>query len=1187
MQINEKNVQAGEMKTGKYKYSFGNNEDCIKKSATKSFILLNINKLTNFVAMNTYIRLLAWSLVACFIVSCNTRSGKPRVLVFSKTSGYRHSAIENGKAAIIKLGQQNGFVVDTTEDAGYFTEDSLKNYSAVVFLNTTGNVLDNYQEADFERYIQSGGGYVGIHAATDCEYDWGWYGRLVGAYFESHPAQQEATLHVADASHSSTKHLPKDWKRKDEWYNFKKLSTTTHVLLTIDEKTYEGGKNGNNHPMAWYHDYDGGRAFYTELGHTEASYTEENFLKHILGGIQYSIGKNQKLDYAKATTGQVPEEDRFTKHILTQGEFFEPTEMTVLPNLDVLIAQRRGELMLYKNSTKTVKQAGYLNVYWKTEKTPNVNAEEGFLGLKADPNFATNHFVYLFYSPKDTSVNRLSRFKFEHDSLDMASEKVILQFYSQREICCHTGGSIDFAGDGKTLFLSTGDNSTPFNEPNQRFVNRGFGPLDDRPGHEQYDARRSSANTNDLRGKILRIKLKEDGTYEIPAGNLFKPGTPNTRPEIYVMGNRNPYRIMVDKKNGWVYWGEVGPDANNDSLDTRGPRGYDELNQARQAGNFGWPMFVGNNYAYRSYDYGTGASGPAFDPTKPLNASRNNTGIQQLPPLQPAFIWYPYANSPDFPQLGTGGRNAMAGPVYYTDMYPDSTRLPDYYNKKLFIYDWIRGWIKVVTMQPNGDFDKMEPFIEHTPLHNCIDMEVGPDGKLYLLEYGTGWFSKNPDAGLSRIDYNAGNRAPKVTSLTVDKTSGSLPLTITAKVDAKDPDKDSLTYIWRLGSGIQQQTNKPVLTYTLKTPGDYNVSVEVQDNTKATTKSESVNVYAGNEAPEVQIEIAGNKTFYWPGKAVQYSVQVKDKEDTAAAGNKAGLVVTADYMEGSDKAGASMGHQVLTEAMMGKNLMATLDCKTCHKTDEKSIGPSFTDVAKRYQKQPNSAAYLVNKILKGSSGVWGEVPMPGHPNLPESDARQVVAWIQSLATSGKQMPSLPAKGSVPATLNKPVADKGLLYISASYTDKGGAGIKPLTSQSVVTLRNPKLYFDRVKDIKGFTSFNFQGHKLMISPTTEGWFSTDSFDLTGISQIHVHIGWIKPLQFGYVIDLHLDAPTGKKLGSITIPADATASQEKPASKLGIVTLEKVTDGQLHAIYLVSRPANAQEANEVALRYMEFK
>ncbi|WP_315815729.1 ThuA domain-containing protein [Paraflavitalea speifideaquila] len=228
------------------------------------------------------------------------------------------------------------------------------------------------------------------------------------------------------------------------------------------KKSYQGGKNGDNHPMAWYRDFDGGRAFYTGLGHTEESFTEENYLKHLLGGIRYAMGNNYKLDYSKAKSARTPDEDRFTKTVLAQGMFFEPTEMTILPNLDILVAQRRGELLLYKklDTCACVKQVGFLDVYHKTN-VPDVNAEEGFMGLQADPNFAQNHFVYVFYSPRDTSVNRLSRFKFEKDTLDMKSEKIILQFYSQRDICCHTGGSIAFGREGNELFLSTGDNSTP------------------------------------------------------------------------------------------------------------------------------------------------------------------------------------------------------------------------------------------------------------------------------------------------------------------------------------------------------------------------------------------------------------------------------------------------------------------------------------------------------------------------------------------------------------------------------------------------------------------------------------------------------------------------------------------------------------------------------------------------------
>jgi glucose/arabinose dehydrogenase/type 1 glutamine amidotransferase len=692
----------------------------------------------------------------CFLLftlaSCSSkRSSKPSILVFYKTGGYYHESIPTGVKAIQELGVKNGFDVDTTTNANKFAEDSLKKYAALVFLSSTGELLTGNQEIAVERYMQAGGGFVGIHAAADAEYDWNWYVKMIGASFKSHPEQQEATLVINDKNHPSTDSLPATWTRKDEWYNFKKLNPDVKVLISIDEKSYKGGENGDKHPMAWYHNFDGGRVFYTELGHTNESFSDPMYLKHILGGIQYAIGDN-KADYSKAHSVFAPDESNFTKTDLVTGTFFEPTELSVLPNLDVLVVQRRGEIMLYNNTSKKIKQAGFLNVYWKTN-APGVNSEEGLLGVKADPDFEKNHFVYMFYSAPDSSVNRLSRFTLENDTILNSSEKVILEFYEQRDICCHTGGSIAF-GPNKTLFVSTGDNTTPFDEPKQKYASHGYAPLDDRPGHLQYDERRGAGNTNDLRGKILRIKVKADGTYEIPEGNLFPKGTAKTRPEIYVMGDRNPYRISVDPKNGYLYWGEVGPDANEDSLETRGPRGYDEVNQARKAGFFGWPFFIGNNYPYHIYDYATGKSGPAFDPAKPINNSRNNTGLTELPPAQPAFIWYPYGISTmDFPSLGAGGRTAMAGPVYYSDLYPKETRYPSYYDGKFFFNEWMRGYIKAVSMKPNGDYDRMEPFMPKTKFHAPIDIEVGPDGRFYVLEYGSGWFSKNEDAGLSRIDY--------------------------------------------------------------------------------------------------------------------------------------------------------------------------------------------------------------------------------------------------------------------------------------------------------------------------------------------------------------------------------------------------------------------------------------------------
>jgi type 1 glutamine amidotransferase len=214
-------------------------------------------------------------------------------LVFSKTAAFRHSSIPTGVAAIEELGQRHGFDVDATEDAGAFTDENLAKYDVVVWLSTTGDVLDDEQQAAFERYIENGGGYAGVHAASDTEYDWPWYGGLVGSYFNGHPAQQTATVKVAGRGNPSTAGLPNRWQRFDEWYNFRgNPRDAVRVLATLDEKTYDAGPTamGDDHPIAWCHPYDGGRAWYTGMGHTEASYSEDLFLSHLLGGIQQAAG---------------------------------------------------------------------------------------------------------------------------------------------------------------------------------------------------------------------------------------------------------------------------------------------------------------------------------------------------------------------------------------------------------------------------------------------------------------------------------------------------------------------------------------------------------------------------------------------------------------------------------------------------------------------------------------------------------------------------------------------------------------------------------------------------------------------------------------------------------------------------------------------------------------------------------
>ncbi len=255
--------------------------------------------------------ILAFALLLYFTVF-STSKNEVNVLIFSKTAGYRHASIEPGIKAVKQLGKQHGFQVEATEDASIFNEDALKNFEVVMFLNTTGDILNQQQQTQLERFIQAGGGFVGVHAAADTEYDWPWYGKLVGAYFTSHPNDpnvREATLDIVDAEHAATETLPTHWTRSDEWYNYKTINDENNVLIKIDESTYEGGTNGERHPIAWYKEYGGGRAFYTGLGHTPETYADSLYLEHLAGGIQYAIGAGTPVDYARASTAATSEED--------------------------------------------------------------------------------------------------------------------------------------------------------------------------------------------------------------------------------------------------------------------------------------------------------------------------------------------------------------------------------------------------------------------------------------------------------------------------------------------------------------------------------------------------------------------------------------------------------------------------------------------------------------------------------------------------------------------------------------------------------------------------------------------------------------------------------------------------------------------------------------------------------------
>ncbi|MEI9921740.1 MAG: ThuA domain-containing protein [Bacteroidota bacterium] len=1105
--------------------------------------------------------LILLSLFCLLLQSCS--NNKPKVLVFSKTKGFRHQSINVGKPAIQKLGTENGFDVDTTENATAFTEDNLKKYSAVVFLSTTGDVLDLQQQNALKRFIQAGGGYVGVHAAADTEYDWWWYNKLVGAWFKSHPKTQKTKIiQVENIDPRFKVNVPANWERTDELYNYRKINDDLNVIYKLDESSYEGGENNGDHPWAWWHDFDGGRAFYTGMGHTDESWTEPEFLAHLTSGIKYAIGDN-KLDYSKAKEKLRPEDNRFSKKVFAYN-LDEPTEMTVLPDGRIIFLQRKGEVRLYDPKKDTLVTINTFNP--SITYNDGGRAEDGMIGLTKDPDFANNHYLYIFYSHPKKSANVLSRFEFKDDKIDMSSEKEMLEVAVQRQTCCHTGGSLTF-GPGGNLFISTGDNTSPFESD-------GYSPADERPGRMPWDALKSSGNTNDLRGKILRIHPEPDGTYTIPEGNLFAKGAEKTRPEIYVMGNRNPYRISVDQKTGFLYWGEVGPDAANDSPE-RGPRGYDELNQAQKAGYFGWPLFVGGNFAYAKYDFAAKTIGPKHDPEHPHNTSPNNTGLNDLPPVSPPYIYYPYAESPDFPLVKTGGRNAMAGPVYYSESYKGQTdAFPDYLDGKVIIYDWMRNWIRVVTNDDNGKIMDIEPFLDNIKFNNTMDMEFGSDGKLYLLEYGTTWFSQNMDARLCVIEFNKGNRIP-VVAFTADKTTGEVPLAVKFTGDqSADPDGDAVKFELDV-NGTKLSSDNGNFEYTFDKAGIYRPKLTVTDKGGSTATSE-LTILAGNAKPVVDVKLTGNSQFFLQDGSASYEVSVSDKED-GSLGNgidPARVQVTFDFLpQGYDITSIAAGHQ--RPDLPGKIIIAESDCKSCHQLDKKSAGPSYKMIAAKYEKDPKAVDQLSDKVLKGGSGVWGETAMAAHPQLSKEQTMAMVEYILSLAKVEVKK-TLPVKGTV--KFDKPQTGpgvKGAYLLTAGYDDNGAGPIPSLLTEKTIVLQAPVIdgsYFD---ELSGPSRFALPtGGSALMGVKNGSNAATREVDLTGASKMTLTIVLIQNVSKNGTIDIYLDGKDGKKLGT----ADFTSTPRVKVADGYDVTFSTISfpaiEGK-HKLYLAFNNNKAED------------
>jgi len=469
------------------------------------------------------------------------------------------------------------------------------------------------------------------------------------------------------------------------------------------------------------------------------------------------------VSFARAQTGGEtnvfpPSKDFAVETVAT--DLSNPMEMSIAGNL-VFVAELHGNIKVVDLTTGITRVAAHLEVdYRKQGPKWSWDVESGVMGIAVDPNFETNKWVYVCYTqPGGESVEHdhvVSRFRYENGLLNKASEQVILKIPSLRDQDrIHEAGSLAFGPKGN-LFISSGDNQD----------------------HTQYlYSARTSTNSAVLNGKILRVRPGENGGYTIPPGNLFPPDMPKTRPEIYVMGCRNPFRIAIDQKTSHLYWGENGPAdyycGNLKDVDQKLlPLGFDEFNQARKAGFFGWPFFIGPNESFPTYAFDKNSVTGAFDAKKPINDLKENTGINELPPTQEPMIWYSHPPSKDFPSLGQGGASAIGGPVYYHDetRQADAGGLPRSFDHHWFIADYARGWVKVVQLDENEKMVAIKPFPTDHRFQTPINLKFNRNGQLFILQYGKGGWDPNNGGSLLRISHRidgglAGNQVVAVRTL--------------------------------------------------------------------------------------------------------------------------------------------------------------------------------------------------------------------------------------------------------------------------------------------------------------------------------------------------------------------------------------------------------------------------------------
>ena len=792
----------------------------------------------------------------------------------------------------------------------------------------------------------------------------------------------------------------------------------------------------------------------------------------------------------------------------------QPMELAVAPDGRIFFIELNGEFRVLDP------QKGEPALIRKFEVARR--GEVGLIGLALDPNFENNNWVYLQYSPIGLTSQRTSRFTLQGNKIEEGSEKKLIEFHEPFGTGPHHAGSLEFGPEG-CLYISTGDDTSPGGD------SKGYAPIDDRPGQFRLSAEKSSSNPFSYNGKVLRIRPTNDGRYDIPEGNLFPEDGTKGLPEVFVMGCRNPWRINLNQKTGTLYFGDVGPDAYLEG--ERGPAGHDEINQVKQAGNFGWPYFVGNNFAYPMRDFNTSDLHPPQNPQAPVNQSSFVENPITLPPAKPAFIWYRTRGTPEFSILRGGGRTACAGPVFhYNSKLKSETKLPKHFDNCLFIYEWTRNWVFTARLDKNEELVDLEPFMPDHSFIRPIDMEFGPDGALYLIEYGTTW-GKNENAKLVRIDYIRGNRPP-VAKISADQTAGKAPLTIKLSSEGSmDPDDgDSLTYEWRKlpgdGSILSKEANP---TLTLQDFGNVQISLTILDRNGA-MDVKTIPISVGNGPPTVKIISPQDGDFFEFGKPIEWLVEVSDEEDASI--NPKRIKVAHQVVSAQSN---NQPSNLLIETHPGLSSMKASDCFNCHSVEQQLVGPSFSAISLKYEGVKKARNEAAQRIVNGSSGVWGQIPMMPHPQHSIKVAREMVDWIFAL---GQEEDTVQRGNSGTLIVHKPSdakkANRSLLLLEASYVDSGALPVAPLSGSQLIQLRT--------RDLPGIVADSHQGLKL--SEKEVGHIGHGSYlcyqgiNLTDIRQI---IAYVASAGTGGEIQLRLGSMDGQLIGKVEVTPNGSWSE----------------------------------------------